>query len=115
MWPRQPRFKSGIRQAVSIIHIFVIVSRDSTRVSIAFGDNGYGVSTDNSARLAQLAARRSHNPKVVGSIPTLCIHILIDNHCTIGAVGSALVLCTEGPGFEPLMVQYIYESIKKKI
>ena len=24
---------------------------------------------------------------------------------TIGAVGSALVLCTEGPGFEPLMVQ----------
>ena len=24
--------------------------------------------------------------------------------CTIGAVGSALVLCTEGPGFEPLMV-----------
>ena len=24
------------------------------------------------ARLAQLAARRSHNPKVVGSIPTLC-------------------------------------------
>ena len=51
------------------------------------------------ARLAQLAARRSHNPKVVGSIPTLCNRI-----CTIGAVGSALVLCTEGPGFEPLMV-----------
>ncbi len=25
--------------------------------------------------------------------------------CTIGAVGSALVLCTEGPGFEPPMVQ----------
>ena len=27
--------------------------------------------------------------------------------CTIGAVGSALVLCTEGPGFEPLMVHSI--------
>ena len=75
-------------------------------------------STDNSARLAQLAARRSHNPKVVGSIPTLCICTSYVNYIyiidgTIGAVGSALVLCTEGPGFEPLMVQYIYESIKK--
>ena len=28
--------------------------------------------------------------------------------CTIGAVGSALVLCTDGPGFEPLMVQTQY-------
>ena len=70
------------------------------------------------ARLAQLAARRSHNPKVVGSIPTLCKHanifmqyiyiyiIATSAASTIGAVGSALVLCTEGPGFEPLMVQY---------
>ena len=60
------------------------------------------------ARLAQLAARRSHNPKVVGSIPTLCmLKIIIFYLCTIGAVGSALVLCTGGPGFEPLMVQHI--------
>ena len=61
------------------------------------------------ARLAQLVARRSHNPEVVGSIPTLCNakHVT----CTIGAVGSALVLCTDGPGFEPLMVQCI--MIKK--
>ena len=29
------------------------------------------------ARLAQLAARRSHNPKVVGSIPTLCKYFII--------------------------------------
>ena len=61
------------------------------------------------ARLAQLAARRSHNPKVVGSIPTLCICTSYVNYIyivdgTIGAVGSALVLCTEGPGFEPLIV-----------
>ena len=28
---------------------------------------------------------------------------------TIGAVGSALVLCTDGPGFEPLMVHFIFQ------
>ena len=37
------------------------------------------------ARLAQLAARRSHNPKVVGSIPTMCMA----SDRTIGAAGSA--------------------------
>ena len=31
---------------------------------------------NNKARLAQLAARRSHNPKVVGSIPTLCTNTI---------------------------------------
>ncbi len=59
------------------------------------------------ARLAQLAARRSHNPKVVGSIPTLCtggfLNIL-DPGGTIGAAGSASVLCTGGPGFDPPIV-----------
>ena len=55
------------------------------------------------ARLAQLAARGSHNPKVVGSTPTLC--------STIGAVGSASVLCTGGPGFEPLIVQWKEDSV----
>ena len=64
------------------------------------------------ARLAQLAARRSHNPKVVGSIPTLCSNAEKFIR-TIGAVGSASVLCTGGPGFEPLMVHYACH--KKKL
>jgi hypothetical protein len=50
------------------------------------------------ARLAQLAARRSHNPKVAGSIPALSKFPSF-----IGAVGSAWVLCTQGPGFESPM------------
>ena len=35
-------------------------------------------------------------------------HRALHSSRTIGAVGSALVLCTEGPGFEPLMVQKKY-------
>ena len=35
-----------------------------------------------------------------------CAYSLTE-YSTIGAVGSALVLCTEGPGFEPLMVHHI--------
>ena len=41
--------------------------------------------------MAQLAVRRSHNPKVVGSIPTLCIPRTIDIHthaCNVCAVDS---------------------------
>ena len=58
-----------------------------------------------SARLAQLAARRSHNPKVASSILALSI---LNLKGSIGAVGSATVLCTVGRRFEPAMEHIIY-------
>ena len=64
------------------------------------------------ARLAQLAARRSHNPKVASSILALSnLNSYFFEFRSIGAVGSAWVLCTQGPGFEPLIEHFFRVSI----
>ena len=39
-----------------------------------------------------------------------CAQFSDGKFCTIGAVGSALVLCTGGPGFEPLIVHNTFRS-----
>ena len=63
----------------------------------------------NQGAIAQLEERALCKCEAPGSKPGRGFdpHIVQKKYiCTIGAVGSALVLCTEGPGFEPLMVHH---------
>ena len=79
-----PEFDSRSSYCITITALLVqwlefAVANGEARVR--FSDSAYSsahsvcivnLNSFQTARLAQLAARRSHNPKVVGSIPTLC-------------------------------------------
>ena len=77
--------------------IFYIHVRQHGRVVKANDSKSFGFS------------RGSSNLSAVG----YNILLIIINNSSIGAVGSASVLCTGGPGFEPLAEQYIYIYINQ--